>query len=272
MKKTSESKRVLSHLSRSRRTVHAVGGVGMITVQVAEMLNILIFKRQSETAAKLMWICMTPYALGLLTPHLQRRMNHIDRKLPSLTGMLWVASFNALACSMNEVETFYTNLFKVLLICSLVSTILEVGSGVTRGNGWIFGVVFTYLTLFFPLALDFYFSEEPLSLKEIYETQNIGMVLYYNCIHNSFFVSLSFFLLSMRDSKIISEEFADKVGSLLWTVPQIPLCYAAIWRLSCLRYANIWLVTTGSLAGIIIYLQKKRGWFMSTLKVRVHEA
>jgi hypothetical protein len=40
---TSESKRVLHHLYRSRKTAHASGGVGIVLVQAAEMAYVLAF-------------------------------------------------------------------------------------------------------------------------------------------------------------------------------------------------------------------------------------
>ena len=266
---TSESKRVLHHLYRSRKTAHASGGVGIVLVQAAEMAYVLAFKHPSKLASLLMWVCMAPFAIGMMTSHMRRRIRHNGRTaLPSMTGMLWVSCFSALACAMNEMmdNLFYTRLYLGLLICSLVSTTLEVlHPEVTRGNGWIFGVLFTYLTLLFPVATQYLLTPE--MLKDLYQKQNMAMVLYYNSIHNCLFVSLSFFMLSVRDSKIVSEDFCDVVGKFLWTFPQIPLLYAAIWRLSTVKYANMWLFATSILAGLIIFLQK-RGWFVSTLKKR----
>ena len=155
-------------------------------------------------------------------------------------------------------------MFHVCLSLSLLSTINEIRLNIPRSNGWIFGIFFTYLTLMFPLALQLF----PETALHLYQDDNMRMVLYYNCLHNALLVSISYLVLSLRDTKVLSEEYCDKIGKFLWTIPQIPLCYIAIWRLSSrLKMANIWLGTTSVLTGIIIALQKKQV-LVSTLEER----
>lgn len=265
-----ESRRVLSHLKRCRNTFHAAGGMGLTLAQTAEMAHVLVLRRPSRIGTPIMWACVVPFALGTTTRHMRKRVERNNRThLPSVTGLLWVSSFLALARAAKESggrggPLPRSRVFEVLLACSAGSTVAEiVHPSVTRGNGWIFGVVFTYATLLFPWCLDRALAPE--TVARLYDGNRMATVIYYNCVHNSLFVSLSFFVLSIRDSKIVGENFCDVVGRLLWTCPQIPLCYVAVWRLSSFEHANAWLTATSVLAGAIMLLQK-RGWFVSTLK------
>lgn len=157
-----------------------------------------------------------------------------------------------------------TWLFYCFLGVSILLTVREIGSGTPRGHGWIFGVVFTYITLLVPVFMHGKFGT--VGMTQLYaEVPGIGKAIVYNCLQNAFLSSLGFFMLTMRDAKILSEEYVDKVGRMLWTFPSIPLTYAAFVRFLGWKVANVWFLLTSIVAGVLICGQKK-GWWTSNLE------
>jgi hypothetical protein len=120
------------------------------------------------------------------------------------------------------------------------------------------------LTPLFLIALQLHVGNQ--GMQALCETWSIGHAIHHNSIQTALLVSVSFFVISMQDSKIIDEAFADKVGRMLWTFPRVPLTHVSIlWITKSWNVANRWLLVTSVIAGTLIGGQKN-GCFVSNLQ------